>query len=265
MIEIETELLIGADGTVSNVGKLLGLKVDFNQEDAHFCAQYYIAHSEIKGDTVSFYAGEKWAPGGYAWVFPKGEGVANVGVGVSKNGADPGSYLEDFVSSHFPNARLLGEIKGIVPVGGHKMDLVGDGVMLIGDAARLADPLSGGGIASAMLSGKTAAEVGASLLYKGGLSKNALSLYPEIYWRDNLTEYEFSYRIMKFYRSMKDEDMNFVFDEVKKLLHGKSLEDIDSFSIAKRILSSPKIWGFIAKRSKDAFINHIRDIVFKRK
>jgi digeranylgeranylglycerophospholipid reductase len=263
--EVETYLIVGADGAVSNVGKLCGLRVDLDEEDAHFCAQYYISHPEIEGDTVSFYAGSKWAPGGYAWVFPKGDGVANVGVGIRKNAGDARGYLDHFVESHFPNAKLLGEVKGIVPIGGHRMEIVGDGVMLVGDAARLADPLSGGGIANAMLSGKIAGEVGSELIKRGELSKRALSLYPEKYWGENLREYELSYRVMKFYRSLEDDDMDFLVGEIKRILDGKSIEEVDTFVIARRIFSSPKIWGFIAKRGKDAFLNYLRETVFKRR
>ncbi|PIZ62037.1 MAG: digeranylgeranylglycerophospholipid reductase, partial [Candidatus Marinimicrobia bacterium CG_4_10_14_0_2_um_filter_48_9] len=31
---------------------------------------------------IDFYVGHTYAPGGYLWVFPKGDGKANIGLGV---------------------------------------------------------------------------------------------------------------------------------------------------------------------------------------
>lgn len=129
------------------------------------------------------------APGGYAWAFPKGEGKANVGLGVQADlAADSAlNYLDRFIESqpHLAQGGVLSLSKGSpvtlvvggVPVGPPLSRLVASGLMLVGDAARQVDPLTGGGIANAMIAGRLAAEVAAQAIAAGDTSAEALALY----------------------------------------------------------------------------------------
>jgi flavin-dependent dehydrogenase len=98
-------------------------------------------------------------PGGYAWVFPKGDHV-NVGVG-GWHTEGPGlrKHLERACSGYgLPHERLES-------VRGYRLPMRRAGetsrrgrVLLVGDAAGLVDPLSGDGIYEALLSSRLAAE-----------------------------------------------------------------------------------------------------------
>jgi digeranylgeranylglycerophospholipid reductase len=81
-MEIECAVVIGADGVESQVGPWAGLDTALPLRDAMACAQYLLAGIEIDPACCYYYVGQEVAPGGYAWVFPKGEGKANVGLGV---------------------------------------------------------------------------------------------------------------------------------------------------------------------------------------
>jgi digeranylgeranylglycerophospholipid reductase len=73
-------------------------------------------------------------------------------------------------------------ITGGVPVALPPRSLVSDGLMLIGDAARQVDPLTGGGITNGMAAGQLAAEIAAAAIAAGDCSAAGLAEY-ERRWR----------------------------------------------------------------------------------
>jgi digeranylgeranylglycerophospholipid reductase len=198
-MEIECAVVIGADGVESQVGFWAGLGTVLPLKDTMACAQYLLAGIEIDPTCCYYYVGQEVAPGGYAWVFPKGEGKANVGVGVQADlAADSAlNYLSHFIESqpHLAQGGVLSPstwlrmnlskgspvtlVVGGVPVSPPLPRLVTGGLMLVGDAARQVDPLTGGGIANAMLAGRLAAEVAAKAVAAGDSSAEALAPYEE--------------------------------------------------------------------------------------
>jgi digeranylgeranylglycerophospholipid reductase len=187
--EVRAEVVIAADGIESQVGSWAGLETTLPLKDAMSCAQYLLVGIDIKSNRIEYFIGEEIAPGGYAWVFPKGEGRANVGLGVQADLVDEPAlnFLNRFVESqpHLSPGSPVTLVAGGVPVAMPPPRLVTDGLMLIGDAARQVDPLTGGGIINGMAAGKLAAEVAARAIAEGDTSAVVLSAY-EIAWRDGL-------------------------------------------------------------------------------
>ena len=68
-------------------------------------------------------------------------------------------YLDDFIEEHLPNSTPLGMIVGSVPVAYTFDDIVTDGLMVVGDAARMVNPFTCGGIAQAMTAGEIAGKI----------------------------------------------------------------------------------------------------------
>lgn len=263
-LEIRTKLIVGADGAGSRVAKSLGLGGRFSDIDAHYCAQYLLFHPGVERKGAMFFTGNNFAPGGYGWIFPKDEGIANVGVGVTRDRNKVRRLLNNLVAQYLPGAKIIGFLKGMVPTGGHKINMVSDQAMLVGDAARLAEPLSGAGIASAMVSGDLAGHIGGEALRKGKTGKQSLGAYPEIYWKGKRREYEFSYQIRNAIMKFKDEDFDFIIDEIKPIFHKKDLEEINPFYIAKKVFNSRRAMNLLIKVGKDAVGNYIREIVFAK-
>jgi len=179
--EIYAPAVVGADGVESRVGQWAGLECTLPQEDCLVCAQFMLVGVDVDPGCCSYYLGEQLAAGGYAWVFPKGEGKANVGLGVQADLASMSAleYLHRFIEQHsfLERGSPVTLVTGNVPVAIPQGDIIGDGLMLIGDAARQADPLTGGGIANAMLAGRLAAEVASKALDLGDTSRNRLIEY----------------------------------------------------------------------------------------
>lgn len=111
-------------------------------------------------------------PGGYAWAFPK-QGHLSVGVGVFLRNGPAG--LPDRLRAYLARSGLSGrrEVRrqgGVIPVSPRLDGFVRRRVLLAGDAAGLADPLTGEGIYGALTSGSLAARA----LVQGGLREAAV-------------------------------------------------------------------------------------------
>lgn len=178
---IDARLVIGADGVDGMVGRWAGLDTRVPSRDMESCAQYVVAGIDFDPDAIYLHFGEELAPGGYAWVFPKGVGVANVGLGIVALRAEPGvtarRYLDRYMASYFPTGVRTGYTVGGVIVHPTVKRTVADGVILSGDAAHMVNPLSGGGIVNAMKAGRLAAGVVSSALSSGDTSATRLQRY----------------------------------------------------------------------------------------
>ncbi|MGA7722525.1 MAG: NAD(P)/FAD-dependent oxidoreductase [Ignavibacteriaceae bacterium] len=160
--ELRSKIVIGADGVESRVGRWAGLKTHIHFRDMECCVQITANNINLNSNTLYFYFGEEYAPGGYFWIFPKGQNSANIGLGVSgmigkKRSAL--SYLNNFMMNNYPDAPVLTSIAGGVPSTVTLDKISAPGIMLAGDAARQVNPLSGGGIASGMIGGSIAGRI----------------------------------------------------------------------------------------------------------
>ncbi len=160
--ELKAKIVIGADGVESRVGRWAGIKTYIDFRDMECCTQITASNISVDPNTLYFYFGENYAPGGYFWVFPKGKNIANIGLGISgmvgkKRSAL--SFLNDFMGKNYPNSPILTSIAGGVPSTVTLKKISSPGIMLAGDAARQVNPLSGGGISSGMIGGSIAGRI----------------------------------------------------------------------------------------------------------
>ena len=208
---IRGSVVIGADGVESRLGRWAGLETRISPEEVETCVQMTLAGIDIDPEIVEFHFGREIAPGGYLWIFPKGRETANVGLGIS--GAYSGTkkpliYLKEFVERRFPGASVLTMIAGGVPAVPTLKKIVTDGMMLVGDAARQVDPLTGGGIVNAMLAGRIAGRVAAEAVQEGDVSAKRLSVYAREWHKIEGRNNEISYKIKKVVDRLSDDDLN---------------------------------------------------------
>ncbi len=163
-IEVRCRVLIGADGPGSIVGEWL------NQGNAAYidAQQVEVVLPASRPSTEVYF--DPLYSGGYGWLFPKGD-TANVGVGVSRAmGADPHAALAFHLDRlELGEGAILGRTGGRVPSGGLVGPLVVDNVLLAGDAAGQTHPITGAGVASAVIGGTLAGEAAARAVRAGDL------------------------------------------------------------------------------------------------
>ncbi len=206
-------VLIGADGVEGLVGRWAGLTEPLPLADIHSGAQVLAAGLPgwVEEETVYFFLGTDVAPGGYAWLFPKGRGLANIGLGVPTTGnSKPArANLRDFLTDNFPEVSILEEVHGCVPTAPPPRDFVGDGCMLVGDAARQVDPFSGAGINWALEAGRLAGETAAEVLLRGGEpTVKALSSYEKRWQARHRREHRQLYKFKNLVTSLTDGEVD---------------------------------------------------------
>ena len=210
-IKIEAPLIIGADGIESKVGRWAGIETALKPEDIGICAQFLLQDNSIDMDYCEFFLSNQFAPGGYVWSFPKGQDLANVGVGIQGSRSKPGEplrLLKGFIEKKMPNAKILNIVVGGVPGSGPLDTFTADGIMLIGDAARQSDPLVGAGIAIGMWAGIIAGEVAANAIEKGDTKRVVLKSY-EDRWQDTMGNYiSNDYELKQILTKLNDDDFN---------------------------------------------------------
>jgi digeranylgeranylglycerophospholipid reductase len=229
-VEIEAQIVIAADGIESQVGQWGGLNTYLPLNDTMVCVQYLLTGVDIDPTCNYFTIDHHIAPGGYAWVFPKGPGKANVGLGVQADIWEAGAirtgdrdsqlvghetvlgFLTRFIEEdpRLSQAYPVTLVAGNVPVALSPQQIVADGLMLVGDAARQVDPLTGGGIANAMTAGKMAAEVAVAAIEQGDTSQQFLARYPEQWHKSEGRKLRRNYRFREKFPLDRRNDKRFV-------------------------------------------------------
>lgn len=220
--ELKSKIVIAADGVESRVGRWAGLTTHIDFRDMESAVQITAANIPVDQNTLYFYFGQDYAPQGYFWIFPKGDKKANIGLGVSgligkKKSAL--SFLNDFMERYYPAAPVLTTIAGGVPCSITLDKISAPGIMLVGDAARQVNPLSGGGIASGMIGGSIAGRIAAEAVKT---NKPDYLLSYDKAWGDRLGKRHVTFdKIKNGIYNFSDEKFNKIAHAVNKLPYEK--------------------------------------------
>jgi len=219
--EIRATLLILADGIESRLAAQLGVRTTLAPSDIEMCLQYTLEGAPHEEEMIEMVGGNEIAPGGYAWIFPKGGNRANVGLGLlgsrSRAGFNARFYLDRFVSGRFPDASVIRTVAGAVSASEPLEEVCGEGFMIAGDAARLANPLTGAGIGNALESGALAGETAVQALKAGKRDRDSLEPYKQKLMRSIGNTSKKFYRIKEPFVKFTDEDINNMIRIVSKI------------------------------------------------
>ncbi len=242
----ESSVIIGADGYWSTVAKSLRVK---ERSEPIPCMQYKMVNCDLEfPDSARVYLGNEIAPRGYAWIFPRGDGVANVGIGV--RGASAKLHLDKFVKllgKEFDRAQVIDCRGAVVPIGGLIKQNVLDGAILIGDAAGTVIPFTGAGIHSSIAAGIIAGEVAAGAVAEDDNSKKRLSEFRSRYEKDWGNRIRKSLKAMKAIEKLSDDDLNLLqetltAEDILDLANGMNVK-----RVALKLLKHPVLAAKLAK------------------
>jgi digeranylgeranylglycerophospholipid reductase len=209
--ELTCRVVVGADGVESLSPRWAGIKSSFRPDEIFSCAQELIEGIVVPGDRIEFHLGSACAPGGYAWVFPKGKGRANVGVGVNPlktGGRTALEFLDSFIAHRCPSGSRKRLVVGGCEVARGLKNLVTDGFVAVGEAAHQNNPFSGGGIINALKAAVMAAGAVAGALRSGSASAAALGPY-EREWKQSIGRAHDSFhRAARIFYDLTDEELN---------------------------------------------------------
>ena len=176
----KTRLLIGADGYLSTVRKLLG--ISFNTKSSPIAVETIIP---LINDKISERFDNNmivsYIPGimGYAWIFPK-KNHLTAGIGTFlKSPLHIKDRLFTFLNEHGLNGYNSTK-SWFIPPTYNQTATFSNGIILIGDAAGFVDAFTGEGIRYAMISGKLAAVTAENCFKKNDFSRDCLKEYNEL-------------------------------------------------------------------------------------
>ena len=237
-----SKLLVDATGSASRLRTGLPIKSRIEKEidkenDMESTGRYIIKFEAGNRDTTFFdpnyciiHLDQEIAPGGYAWVFPKGENKVNVGLGVQKRLLERRNrrlgrkdtlqtLIDEYVRTNpaiktwKPSEAIedKGNEKGSwqVPVRRQNDCMVANGYMIVGDAAWMPRPIDAGGIGPAIYASTIAGKVIAETVEAKDSSERAL-------WRFN-SDYvkQYGYRmasfevLRRFLQILSNDDLNY--------------------------------------------------------
>jgi len=247
-------LVVDATGSASRLRTGLPIRSYIEKEidkenDMESTGRYILKFERGEADSTFFdsdyciiHLDQEIAPGGYAWVFPKGEDKVNVGLGVQKRLLEARnrrlgkqdtlqSLIDEYVRTNpvIKNWKLAdgyedeGNTKGSwqVPVRRQNDCLVANGYMIVGDAAWMPRPIDAGGIGPAIYASTIAGRVVAEALEGNEVSERGI-------WKFN-TEYvkTYGYRmasfeiLRRFLQIISNSDLNY------GMKHFLAQDDID--------------------------------------
>ena len=172
---IRTRFVVAADGVYSAVRKALDIGPSRYRGDWHAFRGYLRASGQAAADMWVWFEPDLLP--GYAWSFPLGDGRINVGFGVPRDAVGHGSsngtgtldgsqiaaiwsglteraHIAEMLGSHEPDGPTRA---WPIPARLGELSLAQGRVLICGDAAAAADPLTGEGIGQALQMGRMAA------------------------------------------------------------------------------------------------------------
>jgi geranylgeranyl reductase family protein len=202
--DMECKALLAADGYRSQIAGALGLP------PARELVRGIEVDLRLRSEDqrrVRVFLGRKVAPGFFAWAIPCGD-LTRVGLCVSRGNGAPLGYLNHLLSVQgWSEVERVRTYSGAIPLG-YAERTYSDRVLVVGDAAGMAKPLSGGGIYTGLTAAEMAAETFKEAFRSGDMSVNALSRY-ERRWKEVLgSELRNSYLVRKVFVRMSDQDLD---------------------------------------------------------
>lgn len=234
--DIEADIVVGADGVESKIGRWAGMKTTLKPYDLETCTQYTLSNVEFDRAYCDFYLGKKIAPGGYAWIFPKGKDIANVGIGILASLSEPGmslKLLDKFINSRpeLKKGEPLRFLAGAVPVA-EPIESVRDNLLLVGDAARQVDPITGGGLMASIEAGKTAGEIIGKAIDEQRFDKEMLLPYEEKLKNTLYKKLKRNYVVKEILLGMDDKTLNMLADSLKDY----KFDELSTLSLVKALV-----------------------------
>jgi geranylgeranyl reductase family protein len=224
--ELRAKLVIGADGATSVIAR--SLRPDTHSDRHRAVAlRAYLEGIEEFPRTIEFYLYKEILPG-YAWIFPMGDGRANVGLGMRldkfrRHKGDLKGMLNHFLrlpdieTRLKPGYALTGVKTWQLNFGSQSMERAYSGALLVGDAAGFIDPLTGGGIYNALLSASIGADVAKDAFDRGNFSRSTLAAYEArcnaALWKDFQRSFHIQRMLLRF---------PFLVDVLAKTMHSNS-------------------------------------------
>ena len=237
---VASRVMVDAEGISSRLLREAGLPRLNGARLVHAVEAEVENVANVQMDAVEVFIGKDYAPGFYAWVIPRRDGSAKVGLAV-KSG-NPKEFLQRLMFKHPVASRMLGNSR-IVKIAFHSVTLGGpipktcaNGFLAVGDVASQVKPTTGGGVIFGLTCARVAAETAAAAIRAGDASAFFLGQYQRRCREVLGFDFSVMLRARRFLDSLSDEKIDKAFQVCNRLGLGKALEDVEEIDFQGKLL-----------------------------
>jgi len=181
--ELASKVVVDAEGCSSIFLKQIGLKTFDKSLIVNAVNGIKDRVRGVENNIVEVYLGQKYAQGLFAWIIPRKDGSAKIGLATRVGNAR--EHLKHFLERH-PIARKKlahGALRNlsyhVIPLGGPIPKTYHNGFLAVGDAASQVKPTTGGGVIMGLTCAKMAGEIAYQAVQQSNFSDDFLSQYQE--------------------------------------------------------------------------------------
>lgn len=237
---IKSKIIIDAEGISSRLIKQTNL-VPLNPKKLVYAVNAKVRNlKNLKSEGVHVFLGKSYAPGFYAWLIPKLDGTANIGL--ATNNGNPNDYLHRLMKNHPIASKYLHESQIIrkefhaIPLGGTIPQFFQDGFLALGDVASQVKPTTGGGVIYGLRSAIIAAETAKEAIDRNNFSSKFLKIYQDRYLKTFKLDFKVMQKIRSFLNSISDQKISKLLRFCRKIGLNSTLENIDEIDLQGRTL-----------------------------
>ncbi|PVX23987.1 MAG: hypothetical protein CW716_11010 [Candidatus Bathyarchaeum sp.] len=240
--KLKANIVIDAEGCSSKLLKQTGLKGLESSMIARGIQTEVDGFKGVDNDMVEVYLGRKAAPGFFAWIIPRKDGSAKVGL-ATRTG-NPQDYLRRFMKKHPVASKKLKKSTSTytsvhpIPMEGPLPRTVSGGFLAVGDAASQVKPTTGGGVVFGLTCAQIAGEVACEAVERQDFSETFLSRYQSRWKQVAGFELATMLRMRKMLDSLSDRRLDNVIDLCSRLGVDSVLEKAGDLDFQGRSLIS---------------------------
>ena len=231
-VKFHSKVVVDASGFSSVVSKSMGFVTQWERFGAG--AEYEARVENVDQETWWLMVGQKYSPAGYAWIFPVGNNIVRIGVGVGKpeSSVDPTERLKEIIDSKIGPISKLGKITpiefhyGLIPNDGLTRKTVYNNLILVGDSAGQANPLVLEGIRYAIKFGRIAGKITSDAIKFGNTDEDTLYAYEETWKKDIQAKIKSAGKVQERWIGLSDEEWDKELDIINELTPEEFLDFI---------------------------------------
>jgi digeranylgeranylglycerophospholipid reductase len=237
---VSAKIVVDAEGISSRILRQTGLSA-LNRDRLVYAVETEVENvKNVELDAVEVFLGKTYAPGFYAWLIPKPDGTAKVGL-ATKTG-NPKEFLRRLMLKHpvaskqLSTARITRIAFHPITLGGPIRKAYSNGFLAVGDAASQVKPTTGGGVIFGLTCAGIAAEVAHEALRRNDVSSNCLRLYQKRCKETLGFDVNVMLRIRRVLDALSDEKVDAALRFCARLGVNKTLENVDEIDFQGQTL-----------------------------
>ena len=234
------KIVIDAEGISSRLLRQTGL-AGLRRESLVSAVEAEVENvKDVELHAVEDFMGQAYAPGFYAWLMPRLDGTAKVGL--ATKAGNPKEFLEKLMRKHPTASRQLSKAKIIrstfhtITLGGPILKTYSNGFLAVGDVASQVKPTTGGGV----IFGLTCAEIAAEVTYEALQRNDFSSNYLQVYHKRcaNRLKFDFSVmlRLRRLLDSLSDEKLDGLLRFCERIGLNNSLKNVEEIDFQGKLL-----------------------------